>query len=315
VSSSFLANLRWLRDWCGVDLPVRGAVCRSLRSGQSATGAQNVKESFSLRILLGFEEIAHSSPCPFTRGHAAAWYFMCVAALRVEQSSDCIVNAFLPHSSPAHSSTIAIMATACDKHPDASKARPRPVWAPVAGISHPGSVLRELRVMLGATALARCILPDTDSPDGNPANASRWMLTPVPSHRILPGLIHLLTLPAIGMPPERAARYRGHSAKRFSLNACEASSSLTTADAHEIGRFSMSTAQCAELEPTAALLAHHELQSAVLPNLYAGHARVEKAFDRLTRFELLLRSATARAATSEKSLPLEGGWSDTFAGL
>ena len=313
VSQGAVTAFRWLRDWCGVDNPSRGAIFRGAGGGGSGS---NPKESFSFRVLLGFEEIAATDPSEFVRGAAAALFLLCVAALRCEQASDTCLVAIVSHSFRAFSGSIFVAACARDKNPDPEQARSRPIWAGVTGFRHPGAVQAALSHMLARTADAGCILPDTDSRGGDPRSASQWMLTPLaPGARTDRLIQSLLVHPAVGMTAEQAARFHGHSPKRFTQNVCKAASSLDDGDAHELGRFSGSTAQNADLVPSEAMLRRHSLQCAVLPDMYARAARVEKCMDRLLRFEDVLRRALARVGGDVSALPLIDGWSSVFDGL
>ena len=72
LSSAILSSLQWLRDHCGLDLPSgRGAALRRFR--HPPPRGRHVKESFTLRILLGLEAIAAGHASEFVRGHAASW--------------------------------------------------------------------------------------------------------------------------------------------------------------------------------------------------------------------------------------------------
>jgi hypothetical protein len=176
-------------------------------------------------------------------------------------------------------------------------------------------VADELATLYRDTADARCLLPDTDSASGSPRDASAWMLTPVAPARVGKSLQSLLTHPAIGMTRAEAALFKGHAGKRFTQNVCQAADSLGDLDAHELGRFSKSTAQSPDLVPEEALLRKHAAECSVLPHRYGASARVEKCMDRLLKFEHVLRSAAERARVQGLDLPPVGGWSPTFRGL
>ena len=125
-------------------------------------------------------------------------------------------------------------------------------------------------------------------------------------------LHYILQLPEIGLSAEQAARYHGHSAKRFLLNVAEAIPTMSALDANEVGRFSGSISQAADLEPREQMLAAHDLRAAVLPAIYAGKAKVSKVFDLLARIQRAMSDAVARAPGGYTSLPLEGGWASLF---
>ena len=163
--------------------------------------------------------------------------------------------------------------------------------------------------MLAGAEAARCILLDTDSRSGDPSEATRWCLAPIEDAARQDASLHgLLRLPPIGMPPDVAASFHGHSAKRFLLNVAEASPYVTEPEAQELGRFSQSTAQQADLEPTAAMLRAHALRAAVLPAIYAQKTKVARAFDLLAKVHLVMEDAVRRVRTSGASLPVVDGW-------
>ena len=105
-----------------------------------------------------------------------------------------------------------------------------------------------------------------------------------------------------------AARFHGHSAKRFLLNVAEASPHFGAPDAQELGRFSLSVAQSTDLEPVEAMLQSHTSKCAVMPAVYANQARVSKAFDRLCRVQRVLRAAATMCSQQPSPPPLVGGW-------
>lgn len=123
--------------------------------------------------------------------------------------------------------------------------------------------------------------------------------------RVDASLQALLRLPPISLSHEEAGRHHGHSAKRFLLNVAEASGAFSSVEASEVGRFSMSTAQNPDLEPVAAMLKAHSLRASVLPDIYAGKAKVARVFDLLVKAHLVLRDACERLA-NDPSLPGTG---------
>jgi hypothetical protein len=123
-SSATLAGLTWLRDWCGVDLPVRGVTARAYRG--SAPSSEHDKESLSYADILGLEELSASHPSAHVRGHAAGWFVLAKAALRVKQSLGCAINAIVEHVYDGTTCTVLCMSVQHDKHPNPQKRKPRP---------------------------------------------------------------------------------------------------------------------------------------------------------------------------------------------
>ena len=183
-----------------------------------------MKESFTLRILLGLEAIAAGHASEFVRGHAAGWAFLALHALRVEQSMDLSINAFVPFEWRGWKGRITVAATARDKHPDPLASRPRPVWGTIEGLLEGDAMSRALCAMLSGAEEARCVLRETDL-----AWATQWRRRggcapgSSRSRSRAASLYALLQLPPISMARDRAARFGGHAAKRFLLNVALAS--------------------------------------------------------------------------------------------
>ena len=312
-------SLVWLRDWCGIDLAVRSAATRGARSG-GVPSKPHDKESFSFSIVLGLEWLSHHHPSPFVRGQAAAWLFLALHALRVEQSLECVINSFVSGrvvdgafvacgDGEPEATRVTCASAALDKNPDQAKQRPRPVWGVFDGFCFPGSARAALAASLVGAEEVGCILRDTDSPSGDPLLATRWIAAGIASRSRVDASLHsLLQLPPISLSASAASRYHGHSPKRFLLNVAESAASFDAVDANHVGRFSGSTAQAADLEPVAAMLRRHELQCSVLPAIYGSKAHVDLAFARLVRLHRVLVAVAERRSSGELSLPAEGGW-------
>ena len=302
-------GLTWLRDHLGCDLPVRAPVMRPYRRGTSTGSATSrSKAPFTLEIVLGLEEIAATHHSPFVRGHAAGWHALALFLLRQEQGRAMAVNAILDHSYDGESFSVVVAAVEADKNPNPENVRPRPAWAILDGLLRPGAVLAALRAMLSGHESVMTLLLDTDSPSGDPLEATRWVRSPVPAHRDDASIQALLRLPPISMTAAEAAVFHGHSPKRFLLCCAESHPGIDATFANELGRFSGSTAQSDDLEPVQAMLRAHALRCAVLPDIYAGKARVGTAFDRLARMQRVLRSAALRARADPSLLSRDDPW-------
>ena len=302
-SINTLQKFDWLRDHCGVDLFSRAPVSKRFRIPGSSR--DNSKESITLAVMEALSRLSSEATSPFVRAHAAAWFTMGKGALRYEQASSCVVNAVVPWPPEAPSFRVMFGSVVSDKNPDRDKMRPRPFWAVVDALDGSRAVLDALLPMLGLGADVRCLLLDTDSPDGSPLQASGWVLSPPSSPRALASLRGVLH--AAGVPEEAATLFRHHSFKRFILNAVESDPAMNSLDANEVGRFADSTAQSDDLEPVAAMLQRHEARVSVLPARYAHKAKVRKCIDRLCAIELSLRSARSRAAQGSH-IPYLDGW-------
>jgi hypothetical protein len=292
-SAMVITSVAWLRDWCGIALPARGAVPRPFKGAPPVN--ENDKESMTPHILVQLEHLAATSESPFVRGHAAAWFTAAKLAQRHVGAVNCVINAFVAHPFEGGTFTVLVGAVRRDKHPNPSKRRPRPFWGCIEGIHHGSAVADALRAMLVGVEDLRFLLRETDSKSGCLSSATTWLAAPLMGkNRVDASLHHLLSLPPLRMPLEHAQRFHGHSAKRFMLNLVDNSPEFNEIDASNIGRFAGSTAQNTDLEPTAALLQRHTLRASVLPGIYAAKSKVSKAFDLLARVEReFLRRARA----------------------
>ena len=110
------------------------------------------------------------------------------------------------------------------------------------------------------------------------------------------------------MTEEQAATFHGHSAKRFLLNVADGAGSFDSVDSNQVGRFSNSTAQDRDLEPTQAMLSKHTLACSVLPAIYAKKSKVDSAFSLLARMHTLLVRVAHLYRDGQLELPLVDGW-------
>ena len=89
--------------------------------------------------------------------------------------------------------------------------------------------------MLESRESLRCLVVDTDSPNGDPREATMWVPTPVShgprSDASLQGL-----LVEAGMEPALAATVHAHACKRFLFCAARALGSFPTGRANELAR-------------------------------------------------------------------------------
>jgi len=305
-SASVLSGLNWLRDHCGLMTPGRAPVAKPFRRGpRAAPVLAHDKRSLSLAAVLSLEYIAAYHPQPTVAGQAAMWYCMAMAALRAEQARGLVINAFVPRGR----ALIACASAVLDKNPNPAAMSPRPVWFDVAGICHLGAVHNRLLESLGDALSARALLLDTDSPSGDPVEATSFVAAPLAlESRVCASIRALLQLPPLSLSAEAASAYAGHSAKRFLLNFAMASPAFSEVDCNEFGRFSGSTAQSTDLTPTEAMLNQHSLRCAVLPEIYAGKAKVDTALSLVESASDQLRSWALGWWHGSVELSPEDGW-------
>ena len=298
ASQRFVDGVRWLRDWCGVDLPARGGIMRSAARTSAAPRKSLDTLEMDLKIACHLEYVGVYHPSPFVRGHAGGWSFMGRSMMRFEQSTSSCINSLVAHSAFGLDVTVASVSLCRDKHPDPAKQRPRPAWAALDGLADQQAILAPLREMLAGREELQCILVDTDSPDGDPSHpaTTQWLLDPLSSHRRADHSLHgLLRLAPLKMSAEQAARYHGHFAKRYLANVSKTSPDFSSAHRRDLGRFAGSSAQSSALEPVAAMLVSHDLAATVLPDIYARNAIVSQHLDLAVRAYAVLRHAYSRA--------------------
>ena len=302
-------GINWLRDYCGIDLPARMPVMRPARGVQPRSS--NNTETLTLRDVWGLELIANEHPSEFMRSHAAGWSFLWQSSLRVEQSSSMCINGIINHAYRGSTFRIASSSVRRDKHPDPSKRRPRPAWGVIDGLFFEDAIINGVFAMLKGAEDLCCILRDTDSISGAPDDsASQWLYAPLEAPaRIAASLQHLLESHPICRPPEEAAKFGGHAAKRFAQNVCQDATELTPQDATEIARFSKSVAQLPELVPSDEMLRRHQVLISILPDRYGKDARVHGVFDSLCCLHGVVARAAARfQLVAETAMPQECGW-------
>ncbi|KAL1500662.1 hypothetical protein AB1Y20_013309 [Prymnesium parvum] len=286
-SAATIAALAWLRDHCGLAIPARGPACRPYRGLPPA--APRTKESLSLSSVVGLEYLAVHHPSAHVRGQAGGWSLLARLALRVEQAQSCVINAIVTHEFEGHKFTFVVGAVRRDKNPNPALRRPRPVW---------GVIVAETSPYVVTLCLERVWYQKYH------IRATAWVAAPLRgAARVDASLQALLRLPPISLSHEEAGRHHGHSAKRFLLNVAEASGAFSSVESTEIGRFSLSTAQSHDLEPVAALLQAHSMRASVLPDIYAGKAKVARVFDLLAKTHLILIAARAALARDPGTRP------------
>ena len=292
-SSSTIDGLTWLRDHTGLITHARSAIGNGAR--RLPAGTSLAKEPLRPFILFGLETLAASHPSEFVRGHAAAWATMAKCLLRVEQATSCAINAVTEVHAGTSSAHVIFGSLLREKHPDQRKQSPKPFMGIASSAAHGLRVYDALTAMLEGREDVRSLILDTDSPSGDPDSATTWVSAPLaPGRRADASLHALLRMAPIFAPnPED---YHGHSPKRFIPRVAEASPSLSSTDANELGRFTGSTAKDGDLTPTAAMLARHTTRCAALPAVYAGKEKVTTVARLFVRVHELLRTAQRAGA-------------------
>ena len=161
------------------------------------------------------------------------------------------------------------------------------------------------------------LLRDTNSPDGDPTSATAWIDAPATGKRALRSLHRLGSLSPWGITPEVIAEKTLHSPKH-DLNCVSRAGGDPPGDTNEIGKWSGSLAQTAELASVVAQGAlraarggtsapheggEHEL---AMPELYSRETAEEIVPAIMERQMARLRSLVTSPGIDH--LPHKGGW-------
>ena len=298
-------GLRWLRDWCGVDLPVRSSLLVGLRGVKPAKS--NCTAAGNLRTFLACESVAATHSSEFVRAYASGWSLLMRAAMRYEQSIGFVINAVVNHRFNGRCFPIVSGSVLRDKNPDRRKQRSRPVWFVVESLEGADVHVRNLESMLThGEGVSRCVFRETNSADGSPSAATAWARGPLLDHtRAARALYDVLV--AGGVPSDEANTFGLHFAKRFAMCAADGMKRFSDTERNEMGRFSGSLAQQPALVPTEDMLRRHSLKCAKLPDLYASDERVGTLLDTLCQWYEGVESASLRAKSNPRFL--EEVWS------
>ena len=284
------AGLGWLQRKCKVDVAVGDELVRAFRIPRRPPEGS---EPLSIKYAVGLEMCAASHESPFVKGQSAAHVFDALACLRLEQSGFCMLE--FEDGGAVHGFV------GKDKHPVPSKQRARPFWAPTTGMVSGRAFMDSLYGMLDGVEAGCFLLRDTDSPDGDPRLATRWVNAPCVGSRAVASL--RACLEEAGATKERAKCFGTASARRFLPEVAEGRGEPSHRRV-EIGKWSGATAQDMDLAPHLRAAMAHTAKHSVLPDRYARRAKVT----RVIRIMCEQVAAVRELVCSGAPLPDAAGW-------
>lgn len=282
-----------------VDLSGVTRTPNSLGRIRQPSPALSLEMIFRLEAYVNKAAAGASDVCPYTAAVAAGLLFCAFSCNRCDQANACaflFVRVF-------GGSRFLHGALLLDKHPNPLKRRPRPFWMRVRGAT--GELWFDyLCSVLQGVASGCFVFRDFDSESGDPAQATCFLNNPLLGARLLHA-IRCVVMRVCGMSWQLATLYALHSGRHFLLEVCghRAVPPLKSVD---VGRWSGSTAQDADLTPAERMSRKHQLQAGVMPDWYAPCAKI----DRVCRIlgEQMVAVDAAYAASRPDGLPLFGGF-------
>jgi len=285
-------HLDYLRRRWGLQLATEAAKTRfePARRPPRPAPPPSIKAVFTLEALLVRHRDALSSP---VRNAAAATLFLAYAASRVEQAQSCYFDGW--QDGFLHGVFL------LDKHPNPDKRRPRRFWVPTKGLLGTDEWMQVLVTSLQGNEEACAVFLENDAPDGDPFKATRTFNAAMAKDRVA---IAKRAIWRRVMGARLADENTLHSERHFLPHVAQARGEPPE-DAVELGRWSGSTAQDADLEPALRAQRCHRLRVGTLPDRYAQAAKVERVLKIITRQMDAIRAALW---TRWDTLPWQHGW-------
>ena len=251
------------------------------------------------------------------RCHAAGWLALVHFALR-------LINA---QRACIHSMVGDVVRGSCDLDAkiSAGEQNGRPMWAHRYDMRGSDMWVHLLVLMRDAPPRAPSLynpsagledphyfMRDTNSSDGNPTGATAWVDSPLAGRRATISLQSLAQLSPWALPAEVALEKTGHSAKH-DLNCVSRSGGDPVSDTNEIGKWSGSLAQSADVATATSAAAMHTRhgagsseQDSSMPDLYSSEA-VEEIVPAIMQRQIR-RLQALLVSPGIDALPAKGGW-------
>ena len=271
------------------------AVARSFETARRTAGTP--APSLNPRNAFCLSEQAEHGGSEFVRGHAGGHYAGAQFALRQ-------VNAQRAHI-VSIANGVVFGEVDLDAKQKSTQQRGRPMWTPERDARGRNSWLTSIATMLTAHPSVigqHFFVRATNSPDGNPFNATAWGEGPETAGRSRISLCALLQAGPYGVPAAIARAITGHSSKHLLPNVGR-SLHLTDPQINEIGRWSGSRAQ----NTAASGAPSREVQVGPCPAAYSTEAAEEVVPAIMETVVASLRELHARLPAN--ALPHVGGWS------
>ena len=160
-------GLQFLRNNCKVLVASGSAV---VRSGGFARRVPDPCDAIPVCALAGLDDSAAGHANEFVAGQSAAHEASSLWSLRLAQSGFVVIEFVLADTVHGF--------VGKDKHPRPEKQQARPFWGPALGVRHGRAFLARLARVLAGVEAGCFLLRDTDSPDGDPRKATRWVNAP-----------------------------------------------------------------------------------------------------------------------------------------
>ena len=286
------SHLDYLRRRWGLQLatPAARANYEPSRRPPQAAEPPAIRAVFTLEALLVRHQSTLSGP---VLNAAAATLFLAYAVSRVEQAQSCYFDGW--QDGFLHGVFL------LDKHPNPDKRRPRRFWVPTTGLLGTAQWIDILVRSLTGSEDACAVFLENDSPTGDPFRATRTLPAAMAKDRVTVAK-RAIWRRVVGA--EIANTNTRHAERHFLPHAAEARGEPPE-DTVELGRWSGSTAQDADLEPTLRAQRCHRLRAGSLPDRYAQAAKVGRVICIISR----QMSAIRQLIWSRwDALPWSGGW-------
>ena len=286
------SHLDYLRRHWGLQLATPAARARyePSRRPPKAAPPPAIRAVFTLEALLVRHQNTLSNP---VLNAAAATLFLAYAVSRVEQAQSCYFDGW--QDGFLHGVFL------LDKHPNPDKRRPRRFWVPATGLLGTCEWMDILVRTLTGNEDACAVFLENDSPTGDPFRAIRTFPAAMAKDRVAVAK-RAIWRRIVGI--QIANENTLHSERHFLPHAAEARGEPPE-EAVELGRWSGSTAQDADLEPTLRAKRCHRLRVGTLPDRYAQAAKVGRVIGIITRqMDAIRKTIWSRW----DALPWAGGW-------
>ena len=291
-----LSALRWLRANAGLELPLDAPALTRFRVSKAESSAASPSLCLSLRAVASLDAASKDEANgAFIQGHCAAWTFLHYSVSRLAQAQRATFV--------SDQDDVRTMVTALEKTPRLGRGRARAFWAPKVGIDGAG-YLAIIDQMLDDLECPSFVLRDTDSVDGDPRKATKWVDAPCTGNRAVRSL--RACLETIGMPAPEAAWYSPSCARHF-LPLVARLRGETAERRNELGRWAGSSAAEAPMPSSEKAAAKSTRLSAEMPDRYAG-----AAIPAVVSGIIVAQISACRDVVQKKglaNLPMHGGFS------
>ena len=201
------------------------------------------------------EYVVRRDACQYHLSVVLGLLFCVLSCNRAEQANSCFITRV--------SDGIAHGVLVCDKHPNPDRKQSRPFWVVLDAPACGDRWFTALCTLLRGVESGCFVFRDFSGDSGDPMEAQRFLNAPLMDERLVRAIACVLVR-VCGMSWAEAALFAKHAARHV-LPEVAARRRVHPLRQVEIGRWSGSTAQDADLTPAAGLARRHCLQAAVMP--------------------------------------------------